>query len=91
MLKPGDTALAIDVLHRDKKIREMAARDYEGHPAADNYEKMVNETRAKRAQEDADAIGRVIEALAALSSLRESDAMKALTSRSALQEASIHG
>lgn len=59
-LHPGDVALAVEVLAFNQRIRIDAARDYMKHPASDNFEKMVNQTRAMKAEEDAAAIGRVI-------------------------------
>lgn len=59
-LKPGDTALAIEVLTMDANLRRIAARDYRGHPAADTWERNVNEIRALNAERSAKAIDRVI-------------------------------
>ena len=64
VLKPGDIALAVEVLSKDSAFRRLAARDYLNHPAPDEMAKILNKDRAERATADAEALGRVTAYLA---------------------------
>lgn len=55
--------MAVQVLSANQRMRIGAANDYRNHPAADNWERLVNEARAWKAERDAEAIGRIINRL----------------------------
>jgi hypothetical protein len=65
MIKPGDIAVALEVLHESAKYIAIAERDYPKHPARDNYDRMVNATRTVHAKERRESIERVMTHLAA--------------------------
>lgn len=64
MLQPGDIAIALEVLHDSAKYIAIAERDYPKHPARDNYDRMVNDTRAVYARQRREALERVMSHLA---------------------------
>lgn len=63
-LRPGDIALAVEVLSRDAAMRRIAAKDYARHPAVDEFEKSINHARSAKAEADAASVDRVITYLA---------------------------
>lgn len=63
-LHPGDIKIAIEELHAAIVFLQIAESDYKKHPAADNFDRLVNQTRSEGAAARRASLERVIAHLA---------------------------
>lgn len=63
-LQHGDAQIGLDLLAREHRMLALAERDYAKHPAANNFERLVNQERSAEAGRRRASIERLMGLLA---------------------------